>query len=356
MTGKRSCLGPAGYGTYEVAFEDGALHLEPTGGPADGHLVPGFVDIHIHGYRGVDFMSGEAQGLKAMCDGLKEQGYEAFLATTVTAPSQAVKNAIQALETCDDPAIVGFHLEGPFLSPDYPGAQPQHAIIDFDGSSSEWSDVLGHKQLRVVTLAPERTGAIELVKRLSGAGVHASMGHTNATFEEAKAAVRAGVKGATHTYNAMRGLQHREPGTVGAVLTSDDVWAEFIYDQHHIAPAAADVLFRCKPADKVIAVSDGTAASGLPDGATLSMWGQDCVVRGGTVRLASNGALAGSAATLLDCFRNILADFGPELAIRSCCLNPRKVAGVPDSPRLWIDFDDKLDIRDIHPTKTLSGC
>jgi N-acetylglucosamine-6-phosphate deacetylase len=240
-------------------------------------------------------------------------------------------------ELPEHPMVAGFHLEGPFISPKYPGAQPPSAIVDPPVGATTWDPILDDPRLRLVTLAPERPNAVDLTARLAAKGVRVSMGHTAATYAEAMEGHRAGVVHATHTYNAMRGLHHREPGALGFVLDTDGVDAELIYDRKHVAREAASVLLRCKGADRVIAVSDSTLASGTAPGRRVQMWDLEAIVGEGEVRLA-DGTLAGSAITLLDAFRNLLADFGPEVAIKACSINPRRALGLGE-PRVWLEID-----------------
>ena len=323
------------YGLYELA-EGGKL--VPTQVASDYVLVPGFVDVHIHGAFGFDFMMSSSSEIVAWADKLEEHGYEAFLPTTVTQSLDAVLTAIDNLPP--HRLIHGFHLEGPFISPKHPGAQPPHAILDpVNLNDSGWNQALDHPALRLITLAPERPGGMDLAQRLSQRGVIVSMGHTDATFDEANAAIEVGVTHSTHTYNAMRGLHHREAGTVGAIFLNKTVNAELIYDRIHVSKPAAEVLIKEKGADRVIGVSDSTLAAGLPTGTTLNMWGLDCVVGEGQIRLASNGSLAGSAVTLDQVFANLLADFGAEVAIKATSLNPRRILKIEGSPKVWLKVD-----------------
>jgi N-acetylglucosamine-6-phosphate deacetylase len=337
-------LGPNGFGPHTLDPE--TRTLVPAAGEAENLLVPGFVDVHIHGAFGVDFMSASPEDMARMLRGLEEQGYEGLLPTTVTASVADVRRALSVLP--EDPMVLGFHLEGPFISPKFPGAQPPHAIVEPPTGPSEWDEVLDDPRLRLITLAPELPGALPLIERLAKRGVTVSLGHTNGTYAEAAAGHAAGLTHATHTYNAMRPLHHREAGTVGFVLTADGVGAELIYDRLHVCREAAALLVRSKPADRLIAVSDSTLASGIPAGQTVSMWGLTAIVGQGQVRLP-DGTLAGSAITLLDAFRNLHADFGPEVAIRACCHNPRHVLGMdPARPRVWVEFDRDLRIVGRH--------
>lgn len=344
MTPRFAALGPEGFGTY--GFDRTTFRLlDRVDSAPDAILVPGFVDVHIHGAFGTDFMSATADDMHRLCSRLEDIGYEAFLPTTVTAPADAVQTALDTLP--DLRAVAGFHLEGPFISPLHPGAQPQGSILEPSEAVQAWDRILDDPRLRLVTLAPERPGAEALVRRLADRGVTVSLGHTDAMFAQAGEAFDWGVRHATHTYNAMRPFHHREAGTVGFVLSEPRISAELIYDGHHVSKEAATLLFKNKPADKVVAVSDATMAAGLADGSDLEMWGHACRIEGGTVRLNSSGALAGSAATLADCFRNLSDDFGTETAVRAACVNPRRVIGHPEEPRVWIVMDKALDVCEI---------
>lgn len=345
MTECLAALGPQGFRSYDVHWSSTGPVFEPTLASSDTFLVPGLVDLHFHGAYGVDFMQSSHEEFLSLCKRLSRSGYEAFLPTTVTASLCDVEAALAALP--EHPLIAGFHLEGPFISALHPGAQPSDAIIA-GVVEPEWDTVLLDPRLKIVTLAPERQDGLALVEKLTAAGTITSLGHSDATFAQATAAFDAGMRHTTHTFNATRRFHHREAGAIGAALTDDRVSCELIYDGHHVSKPAADVLFRCKGDDRVIAVSDSSAATGLPDGTTLSMWGHECLVREGQVTLASNGALAGSAVTLLECFRNLWRDFGPERAIGSCCLNPRRALGMSDLVQRWLLFDRNLELIEVR--------
>lgn len=338
-------LGPEGFGVYDVDLSVYPPTYIRVSRPPKGLLIPGFVDIHIHGAFGLDFMSGTTADIDQLCIKLDQAGYEGFLPTTVTASAADVKAALDRLPA--NKMILGFHLEGPFISPEYPGAQPQEFIDEPPSTTSIWDPILDDSRLKVVTLAPEMPHALELISRLMKRGVVVSMGHTNATFEQARRGFEFGASQTTHTFNAMRGLHHREAGMVGYALTNDAMSCELIYDRLHVSPEAAALLIKCKPPEKIVAVSDSTLATGLPAGQTVKMWGLDCIIGKKQVRLASNGALAGSAITLLDAFRNLHEDFGPELAIRACCLNPRRSLKL-GPPKLWLVLDRELAIVGRH--------
>ena len=333
-------LGPAGFGSYEVEWKAQGPILRPTSSPAEITLCPGFVDTHIHGAFGIDLMGADAAGMIRLADRLEEIGVEAFLPTTVTASAEDIRAFLTRLPV--HRGIAGVHLEGPFISPDYPGAQPREAIADAEKWRG-WENILTDPRVRLVSLAPELAGAGELIDFLVGRGVGVSMGHSAATAQQAEAAFAKGADRVTHAFNAMRPLHHREPGLIGFALTEPRLWCELIYDRLHVCRRAAEILIRCKGPDLVVAVSDGTMAAGMPDGSTVEMWGHRCRVENGAVRLES-GALAGSAITMLDAFRNLAEDFGPEVAIRACAITPRSLLPELSSPRVCLEFDPRMEL------------
>lgn len=342
MTGRYRMLGDEGLATYEVRLDGTGLHRSIVDGSAERILTPGFIDIHIHGGFGIDFMSASPEEMTALADRLEEVGYEAFLPTTVSATPDAVLAALEKLP--DDPRMPSVHLEGPFISPKFPGAQPQDAIRSYVGPTGVWKPIWNNLKWSIITLAPEGEGNIHLIEMFSRCGRIVSMGHTNATFEEARTGFTEGVRHATHTFNAMRGLHHREVGALGFALLQDEIACELIYDRQHVSKAAAELLFRSKPKEKVIAVSDGTMASGLKDCERFSMWECDVETRNGGVYLAGTETLAGSAITLYDAFRNLAEDFGLETAIRACCVNPRLALSMKGPPKVWLEWSESLDL------------
>jgi N-acetylglucosamine-6-phosphate deacetylase len=293
--------------------------------------VPGLVDIHVHGLHGYDVMAG--QGNEVLAD-MRALGIEWCLPTTVTADPVSIQSAIAAIDT-REPGFAGVHLEGPFIDMGHGGAQPKEQIRNRP-SVQDFFDVVGEyaELIRIVTLAPELPGAQELIGHLIAADITVSAGHTNATFEQL--AAMDGIAHMTHCYNAMRPFHHRDAGAVGFALLSD-AYCELIYDRVHTSKEAARLLFELKR-DKVIAISDGTAAAGMADGWRGEMWGQSVVKADGAVRL-ENGDLAGSAATLADVFKNLWADFGAEIAIGACSATPRRALGLPE-PEMWLMVDD----------------
>jgi N-acetylglucosamine-6-phosphate deacetylase len=219
--------------------------------------------------------------------------------------------------------------------------------------SSPWDEVLDHEALRYITLAPEQPHALELTSRLMQRGVIVSMGHTDATYDQARRGYEFGAAHTTHTFNAMRPFHHREAGIIGYALVNQHVRTELIYDRKHVCKEAAELLFKCRPIDRVIAVSDSTMATGMPPNLTIKMWGLDCVTGPKEVRL-KDGTLAGGAITLLDAFKNLAEDFDVETAIRCCCLNPRTALKMTGPARVYVELDKDFNIVERFVAKTPS--
>lgn len=349
MNVRYGAIGPEGYGTYEVEWDGRLPRFRRSAGQPEAFWIPGFVDQHIHGAFGADFMESGTEEVRLALDRLRQFGYEAILPTTVAAEAATVLQMLARLP--DHPLIRGFHLEGPFLSPAYPGAQPRDRLRSPKDAGPEWQQVFEHPMLRVVTLAPELDAGIELTKALARRGVRVQIGHTDATLDQCERAMDAGAVAITHFYNAMRPLHHREVGVVGFCLTRPSLACELIYDRVHVSPQAARLLLSRKRTDAVIAVSDGTKAIGMPPHSRFEMWGMTCVTGDKDVRLADADALAGSAITLYDAYRNLHDDFGPAWAIRACCINGRVAMGGDATPSVYLELDRKLDIVAIHAVR-----
>lgn len=342
MTYVAEMLGADGFGVYEVDWSSGRLHASRTTADADLRLVPGFIDIHFHGAFGADFMTSSENELRALCSRLRDCAYESVLATTVTAAADDVDAMLERLPF--DPMVLGVHLEGPFLSPQFPGAQPKEHLVPAPNGPSEWDRILEDSRLRIVTLAPEVPYALELTARLVNRGVIVSLGHTNATFDECTSGFEFGVRHATHTFNAMRPFHHREAGAVGFALTNDQVLCELIYDCHHVSRDAAELLLKCKGQDGVIAVSDSSMATGMSVGQRFEMWWHPVETVPGKVVLEGTNTLAGSSITLLDAFKNLAEDFGMETAVRLCSVNPRRALGITAMPSIYGEFDRQWNL------------
>lgn len=337
-------IGPDGYGVYQISWENNRPVFESTNDEPDVWVIPGFVDVHLHGAFGIDLMTASRQEIHGLCERLEDEGYEGFLATTVTSSFEGVTSMIENLP--DHFMILGIHLEGPFISKRYPGAQPVDFILDPAERGFEWEEILMHPHLRIVTLAPELPGSLELIQKLKARGVKVSIGHTNATYKETEVAFLAGADHVTHMFNAMIKMHHRELGVVGYVLLHPFAYHELIYDRHHVSKEAAKLLLKNVSPEKIIGISDSTAATGLSDGSTLSMWGHECEVQGGKVVLKNEETLAGSRITMLNAYQHLAEDFGDEVAMKICCCNPRKALGMKQSPKVWLVLDKHRELVD----------
>ena len=274
-------------------------------------VLPGFIDLHIHGSAGHDTMDATPESLAAISRFLAQHGVTGFTPTTMTAPHlptlAALRNVSAALaQPMPGAAILGVHLEGPYISPLFPGAQAKENIRP--ANLSEFGELLAAAPVALITLAPEEPGAGALIDAALAAGVRAIIGHSAASYEQAVAAFARGIRQATHTFNAMTALHHRQPGVVGAVLTDERIFAQLIADTVHVHPAAMAVLARCKGPDRLLLITDAIRATGLPDGVS-ELGGQPVFVRDGQCRLA-DGTLAGSILTMDGALRHFLAATG----------------------------------------------
>ncbi|WP_138752449.1 N-acetylglucosamine-6-phosphate deacetylase [Paenibacillus sinopodophylli] len=275
----------------------------------NGYLLPGFIDVHIHGGYGADFMDATSDSFDTITRFHASQGTTTMLATTMTASKEAIEAVLAAVteyRSTEMPyaALHGVHLEGPFISEKWSGAQNPAFIM---APQLEWMQQWEARWpglIKQLTLAPEKEGSLETISWLAEQGINTACGHTDALYEEVIAAADAGLSQAVHTYNAMRGLHHREPGTLGAVLTDDRIAAELIADGIHVHPGAISLLLKAKPADKVILITDAMAAAGMSDG-EYELGGLAVIVKNGEARLQEGNALAGSCLTMISALRYI---------------------------------------------------
>jgi N-acetylglucosamine-6-phosphate deacetylase len=314
-----------------------------------GLAVPGFVDLQVNGFGGVDFAAADAAGYDAAGEALLETGVTAYQPTLITAPEESLVAALREVpRESAGPRILGVHLEGPFLSPKRLGAHPADARRDPDIDLLE--RLLQAGPVAYMTLAPELPRALELVDVLQRRGIVVSCGHSDATAEQAAAAFDRGVRTVTHLFNAMRPLGHRDPGIAGAALARDDVLVQVILDGHHLAAETATVLWRAA-AGRVALVTDAIAAAGTGDGDCF-LGGVEVVVRDGVAR-RRDGVLAGSVVTMIESVRN-LHSLGASLveAVAAATSVPARILGRPRLGELRRDgeadvvvLDDRLEIR-----------
>ncbi|MGB8768604.1 MAG: N-acetylglucosamine-6-phosphate deacetylase [Candidatus Korobacteraceae bacterium] len=305
----------------------------------DSILTPGLIDIHVHGGAGHDVMEGSDESLAAIERLMVRHGVTSYCPTTVTAPLdrtlESLENLAKAAERASpdvgrDPTRaqpIGIHLEGPFLSHARRGVHP---ALHLQPASREtfnqmWDAAAG--RIRVLTLAPELDGALDLIVDASRRGVCVSIGHSNATLEQGIAGIRAGARHATHTFNSMRRFDHRDPGLLGAILSDRSMTADIVADGIHVAPIIVDLFVRCKGVEGAVLITDGISATGMPDG-TYRLGAFEVQVRDS--RCESHGKLAGSVLTLDRAVRNMMsfAKLGFHDSIRMATLNPARVLGI----------------------------
>ena len=298
--------------------------------------IPGFVDVHIHGAGGHDVMEGSEEAMSAVTRTVVRHGTTSFVATTVTASPDDTCRSVEGIarfiatqHETDEPRaeVLGIHYEGPFISPARRGVHPKEWI---QLPSAELLEKLLHAasgNARILTIAPDLLGAAPCIEAARNAGVVVAMGHTDATYEQARVGMARGVRHAVHVYNAMRPFSHRDSGVIGAVLTSPEVTAELIADGVHVEEAAMRLLLQAKGTGCVILVSDGVSATGMPDG-KYQLGKIEVTVSGGVCRNAE-GNLAGSTLTLDRALRNIVA-LGVSLpdAVRMLTVNPATLLGI----------------------------
>lgn len=326
-----------------LLFDEKIIGLVPSNDiPADCEIIdaagayvsPGLIDLHIHGYVGEDTSDGSEKGIRKIAKGLLENGVTAFLPTTMTidwGELEAAFDVVRKLKTdseqadFDGAAILGVHAEGPFINPKRKGAQAEEAIIQPDADK-----ILKHKDIvRILTMAPEMNGGIEMIRRVTNeSDIVVSIGHTDATFEIALEAIDAGASYVTHLFNAMTALNHRNPGVVGAALSSP-VMTELIADTFHVHSGLFNFLHNTKQ-DRLVLITDCTRAGGLGDG-EYTLGGQPIYVRGIECRL-EDGTIAGSVLKLNDAVRNLRdhAGLSTAIAVKAASLVPAVAIGVAD--------------------------
>ncbi len=298
-------------------------------------LAPGFVDVHIHGGSGHDVMEPDASALAAIEAGMAAHGVTSYLPTTVTAPEDRILRALEHLgkaiskneRTAKRSRPIGIHLEGPFISHAKRGVHPPENLVSPSRKIFDryWQASAG--AIRMMTIAPELPGALETIREARKLGVHSSIGHSDATYKQALEGIAAGADHATHTFNAMRALDHREPGILGAVLSDDRISADIIADGVHTDPSIVRLFLKAKGPERAIQITDAISATGMPDGKYM-LGSFEVEVRGD--RCEYQGKLAGSVLTLDRAVRNVMGFAGWELqqSIRLATLNPARLVGM----------------------------
>jgi N-acetylglucosamine-6-phosphate deacetylase len=338
-----------------ISIEDGTILGIEAGSPnaATETLTASFLDIHVHGAISYDFMAATPHEIRRAGQFLATRGLSHYLPTTVTGP---IDTTLRALETLAD-AIedrgapknvalpVAIHLEGPFVSHAKRGVHPAACIVEPSIALFDRFQQAARGHIRLMTMAPELPGAFELIEHAAAQGVRVSMGHSDATEAESLAAAAAGATSATHTFNAMRALNHREPGILGTVLDCDSLYAEAICDGIHVHPAMIRMWLKMKGEERAILITDGMSATGMPNGVyTLGDFSVE--VKDGVC--LSNGTLAGSVLTMDQAVANVMRFTGSPLAtaVRLASRNPARVLGMehlvrvePGSPANFNRYD-----------------
>ncbi|HTC92545.1 MAG TPA: N-acetylglucosamine-6-phosphate deacetylase [Terriglobales bacterium] len=326
-------------------------------------LVPGFVDVHIHGAGAHDVMEATPEALQIVAATVARHGTTSLVATTVTAPTDEICHSLEGIARyIQSPAnqgspstplaqMTGIHLEGPFLSPQRRGVHPPESLALPTVATLSRFLQAANGCTRILTIAPELKGAMDVIDSARAAGVIVAMGHTDATYEQAHVGIEHGVRHAVHVFNAMRPFSHRETGVLGAVLTDPQVTAEVIADGIHVDDPAIRLLLAAKGAQRVILVSDGNAATGMPDG-VYRLGPFEFTVSGGVCRNAE-GRLAGSTLTLDRAVKHLVS-LGLPLpeAVQMATLNPASRLGIagkkgviaPGADADLVLLSDKLEI------------
>ncbi|MGB7448046.1 MAG: N-acetylglucosamine-6-phosphate deacetylase [Ornithinimicrobium sp.] len=319
-------------GSQITAVSEGAPSTAPQVSRGKGMLVPGFVDMHVHGGGGCSFGGTSSDEAARAAGWHRAQGSTTMLASLVSAPQEELVRQVAMLaELVQDGLLSGIHLEGPWLAPGKRGAHDPHTLRD--PVAQEVDEVLraGRGAVRMVTLAPERPGGLDAVRQLVAAGVVAAIGHTEADYEQTRAAIEAGASVATHLFNAMPAVHHRRPGPVPALLADDRVTAEVVADGLHVHPAILQWVLGTAGPTRVALVTDAMSAAGMGDG-SYSLGGLPVQVRDGAARLA-DGTIAGSTATTTQLFtaaRQALGETDEALiaASRVCSTTPAEALGL----------------------------
>ena len=296
-------------------------------------IVPGFVDVHIHGCAGADTCDGKRESIDAMAEFLLTKGVTSFCPTTMTVDRAEIEAALLAAKACvDQPGpgarVVGVNMEGPFIAAARKGAQKEEAILPPDPELFRHFQELSGGIVRLVDIAPEQPGGLAFIREVKDLCA-VSIAHTTANYDQAKESFDAGITHATHLFNAMSGLHHRDPGVVGAVFDDSRVYAELICDGFHIHPAVLRAAFQVL-GDRALVISDSMRANGMPEGEPFDLGGQMVTVREGKATLA-DGTIAGSVSNLHQEVKNLVSFGIPlEQAVKAASLIPARSIGLEE--------------------------
>ncbi|MDB6154541.1 MAG: N-acetylglucosamine-6-phosphate deacetylase [Chthoniobacteraceae bacterium] len=325
-----------------AAISDRAIEIMPGETVVDvggQFLSPGFIDMHIHGAMRRDTMDGDAVAFETICRHHARGGTTSLTLTTVTAPFDEIKRVIQAVEAYRLAAapgkgaqVLGVHVEGPYFSPQKPGAHRPELLRN--PSREDWEPLLAAGNVTQMTIAPELPGALELIEALATAGIRASGGHSDAWEEEAAAGFAHGMRQATHTFNCMSSARkrgaYRVAGLLEFALSEPEMICELIADGRHVCPTLMRMLYLAKGPDGIVLITDATAGAGLDEEQPFNLSGIDCVVRDGVGLTADGLALAGSTSTMIRGIKNMVQLVGVQLveAVQMATLNPARALGI----------------------------
>ena len=340
---------------------DGDRIVDIVAGPRDGdadavhfafpdhYIVPGFIDVHVHGVEGTDALDG-GLAITTIAERLPRFGVTAFCPTSIACDPPSLRrmlSGVRSARTTRPPGgarVLPAHLESNFLNPEFKGAQPLECLrtpkaetrgVRREARDAEWSgaDILkeiaaARPDVGIITIAPEIDGGLDLIRALVAQGHHVSLGHSGASYDEAQEGIRAGARQATHLFNAMTPMSHKAPGLPGAILESDEVTAELICDGVHVHPAIMRAALAAKRPERIMAITDGTAGSGLPRGSKTHIGGRPITIR--DAAYLDDGTLAGSTLTMDRAFAKLTSEIGLSLpdAATVCATTPARALGL----------------------------
>ena len=342
-----------------VTFTDRITAIEPASNGGNDYILPGFVDLQVNGSHGIDVMNASPDEIAALSRHLAREGATAWMPTAVTAPIEKIAQVHESIanacensrqSSANSAAILGMHLEGPFISPLRLGAHP---TLNLEPRGDAFERVLAMRALRLITLAPELPGGIEAIQRLAARDVVVSIGHTNATLDEANAGIAAGARMFTHLFNAMRPLNHRDPGVIAAALAPSPAFAAIISDAIHVHPAMLRLAVAARGKDGIILVTDKVALA-QTTGIEKNVGRARAAIRDGAARLA-DGTLAGSIISMLEGVRVMIEKAGVGIgdAAVMAATNPAKLVGANDRGR--IDVGARADLIVLSPALELKS-
>lgn len=333
----------------QITFSDRIVEVHPAPTSSDDYILPGFVDLQVNGAHGIGVMTASPDAIAGLGRKLAREGTTAWLPTAVTATVERIEQvhaaiaqaaSLAAAQEGPHAAILGMHLEGPFISPRRLGAHP---ALNLEPRGEAFERLRALPALKLVTLAPELPGALDAIKQLTGRGVAVSLGHTDATLEEARAGVAAGARMFTHVCNAMRPLNHRDPGVVALALAPSAARSAFIADGVHVHPEVLRLAWRARGTPGIVLTTDVVPLAGTGDAASWDVGSGRARIDRGAARLG-DGTLAGSIISMLDGVRLMQREVGVPLAEAAvmAATNPAAVLGLRDRgqlvPRCWADL------------------